>query len=388
MAAPSSLDIPNHQIIINFDAADPNFPYHHRVLLVRVRDAQWCVLTPDLDRHVEDLDQVEHYVVPRATRFPAYAVAAGLYHFDPLPAAVLKEHIRLAKQECALLGGDVAMAGSLRWRFSEPGVDNFSNIVDQAIVDDVALFVELDGHGIAQIEGVVHRAELVDESELETWKKDRLDGLQDARLCAQLPTTFSGFVSGLVALEQKSWKFEGPRVCEEWLRAIGDGAGNLVSYHAEWVRLSGVSESSAQCHEHKQICEILRLGIHTDGLQVCNLAAFEQLSRRMVQLELAVAKNPRHPDFTGLHVLVDGAADSSGAARAPKFSAWVTTKQKEQAEIYKQRRLYAEEEQKVRNQAGAGASAAPTGAQEGEGGGRARRAPRPKPKAKAKAQDA
>ena len=244
---------------------------------------------------------------------------------------------------------------------------------------------ELDGHGIAQIDGLVHRAEPVDDSELETWKKERLEGQQDSRLCGDRPATFSEFVSGLSALEQEAWKFEGVRVCAEWLRAIGDRAGNLVFYHAVWVRLSGVSESLAQCHQHKQICEILRLGIHTDGLQVCNLAAFEQLSRRMVQLELAVAKNPRHPDFTGDHVLVDRAADSTGAARAPKFSAWVSTKQKEQAEIYKQRRLYAEEEQKVRSQTGAGQSAAPSGANDGsEGGGRPRRAPRAKAKAKAK----
>ena len=84
-------------------------------------------------------------------------------------------------------------------------------------------------------------------------------------------------------------------------------------------------------------------------------------------------------------MLVDGAADSSGAARAPKFSAWVTTKQREQAENYKQRRLYAEEEHEVRSQAGAGPSAAPPGANDGsEGGGRPRRAPRAKAKAKAK----
>ena len=76
-------------------------------------------------------------------------------------------------------------------------------------------------------------------------------------------------------------------------------------------------------------------------------------------------------------MLVDGAVDSSGAARAPKFSAWVTTKQREQAEIYKQRRLYAEEEQKVRSLTGAGQGAAPSGANDGsEGGGRPRRAPR------------
>ena len=86
-------------------------------------------------------------------------------------------------------------------------------------------------------------------------------------------------------------------------------------------------------------------------------------------------------------MLVDGAADSSGAARAPKFSAWVTTKQREQAEIYKQRRLYAEEENKVRNQARGGPAAASPGANDGEGGGKPRRAPRAKP-AKPKAEGA
>ena len=64
---------------------------------------------------------------------------------------MLKEQVRLAKQECALLGADVALAGSLRWRFSEPGVDNFATVVDQAVVDDVGRFVDLDGHTITQI---------------------------------------------------------------------------------------------------------------------------------------------------------------------------------------------------------------------------------------------
>ena len=57
-------------------------------------------------------------------------------------------------------------------------------------------------------------------------------------------------------------------------------------------------------------------------------------------------KNPKHPDFTGLGVLVDATTTSSGAARVPKFTSWVTDRQKEQAEIYKQRRLYIEEQSK------------------------------------------
>ena len=121
----------------------------------------------------------------------------------------------------------------------------------------------------------------------------------------------------------------------------------MVSYHAEWTRLSGVGEGSAQCREHRQICEYFRQAIFDDALDVQNLSSYESLARRVVQLEMAVEKNPKHPDVSGLGVLVDGTVSSSGAARVPKFQSWISTRQKEQAEIFKQRRLYAEEQSKV-----------------------------------------
>ena len=61
---------------------------------------------------------------------------------------------------------------------------------------------------------------------------------------------------------------------------------------------------------------------------------------------MAVSKNPKHPDFTGLGVLVDGVVDAHGAARTPAFLGWVTERQKERANILKQRRLYEEEAKK------------------------------------------
>ena len=60
-------------------------------------------------------------------------------------------------------------------------------------------------------------------------------------------------------------------------------------------------------------------------------------------MEMAVEKNPKHPDFSGLGVLVDTNVSAGGAARVPKFTQWVTARHKEQAEIFKQRRLFHEE---------------------------------------------
>ena len=74
-------------------------------------------------------------------------------------------------------------------------------------------------------------------------------------------------------------------------------------------------------------------------------------------------RNPKHPDFTGLGVLVDANTSSGGAARVPRFTKWVTDKHREQAEIYKQRRLFIEEQGKVTVSRAQGARTAFPGSQ-------------------------
>ena len=61
------------------------------------------------------------------------------------------------------------------------------------------------------------------------------------------------------------------------------------------------------------------------------------------------ATKPRYPDFTALGILVDGATTTSGFDRVPKFTSRVASKQKEQAEIYKQRLLHSEEQSNNQN---------------------------------------
>ena len=79
--------------------------------------------------------------------------------------------------------------------------------------------------------------------------------------------------------------------------------------------------------------------------------------------------NPKHPDFIGLGVLVDATTTSSSAARVPRFTSWVTARQRTGRDIRK-RRLYVEEQLKTQKT-------------DWHGGAESKRAPKPKPKPKA-----
>ena len=86
----------------------------------------------------------------------------------------------------------------------------------------------------------------------------------------------------------------------------------------------------------------------TDGLNLVNCAWVENVVCRLVQIERAVARNPKAPDFTGLDVITAVGIDDRGTAHADSFSDFITEKQKNEAFALKQTRLYAEEQGKLR----------------------------------------
>ena len=88
---------------------------------------------------------------------------------------------------------------------------------------------------------------------------------------------------------------------------------------------------------------MLRLSLATDQVDASNLASLEAVTRRLVQIEMATAKNPRAPDFVGLGIISDSLAQADGSSRVPKFRQRVAERQKERAQILKQNRLYSEE---------------------------------------------
>ena len=114
------------------------------------------------------------------------------------------------------------------------------------------------------------------------------------------------------------------------------------------------------------------------------LLSFELLVRRAIQLELAVARSPQNPEFTGLEALMEAPLTQTGAAATRSLDLWLTERLKEKAQIQKQARLFREEmghgnrdkssHQQTEESAGSG------------GGGGWRRKKKTQPKAKAAGQ--
>ena len=69
----------------------------------------------------------------------------------------------------------------------------------------------------------------------------------------------------------------------------------------------------------------------------------ENVCRRLIILELAVARNPAAPDFSGLDVVNESPLGSQGQAYVSTITTWVTDRLKERAQIQKQARLFREE---------------------------------------------
>ena len=284
---------------------------------------------------------------------------------------------RASRVHASLHNPDAAAVPSEHhWRFSDAGVERFGNLVEQAVLDSPD-FVELAGHGLANIDGTVFRCEMVGDSELETWKKDKQKEDLDDRLLAA-GSSIEPLLDLLPSLKpntEKSWPMlAGPRAVREFLEAVASASGNFVSYHGEWVRLSGVSMHSPAVFSHRHDLEVLRLAVHTDGLHVANLACIEQTVRHLLQTEKAVARNPAAPDYGGLGVITDGTISAKGAAVTSTFDAWLADKQKEKGKAMQQERLFRDEMSRP---------AKATSSWEANHG--EERAPRPARKAKAKA---
>ena len=133
----------------------------------------------------------------------------------------------------------------------------------------------------------------------------------------------------------------GVKAAKEFHVSVAASAGGFLSYHSEWLRLSGVSKKASAVHVHRALCEALRLMHSYDQVDASALASGEHLTRWMIQTELAVERNPMQPDYTGLDIV-------DGTARTAKFTEWVSSRLKERASLWKQERLYQQERRQLR----------------------------------------
>ena len=139
------------------------------------------------------------------------------------------------------------------------------------------------------------------------------------------------------------WPMRGLRVLVEFMESLRSAGLSFTTHHLEWLRRSDVAPGAAVVREHFHVSESLRSYGQFDQLDPSNCAGAELQVRRLVQIETAVRRNPKVPDYTGLECMLDSCTDSSGAAVTATFDSWVTERQRDAANTQKQGHLVREE---------------------------------------------
>ncbi|CAK0847980.1 unnamed protein product, partial [Prorocentrum cordatum] len=331
------------QVLVHYP--DEDLEWHHRVLLHRVEGALWLGLTPDHEIVRVDLGVLRHHVLDRSSAFPAQ-FAPMVYAFDPFDGQTLRDAKRQAQRRAALLGGgEVEDAEEYVWLLASVADARFRESVPADVIEDGDRCVTLGHRGVCMIDGEPRFVERVSRGERDSSVQSCREDVEDIRVLGdhrsrggRRDLDFRDAVESMREVTVEDWPDQGPRACLEYLKSIALRAGNLLTYQAEWQRLSGVAEGGAQGHEHRCHLETLRRAICHDQLNVVNLTRFEHVARRVIQVEMAVEKNPRHPDFSGLEDVPAGPRSVSGSAHAPRHLEHVTNRQKDRAQILKQQR--------------------------------------------------
>ncbi|CAK0886193.1 unnamed protein product, partial [Prorocentrum cordatum] len=254
---------------------------------------------------------------------------------------------RQARQRAALLGaGDALEEKATVWVIDDPRDARFGEVLDEQAIENPNRFVHMRSMGVISLDGVERLIVNINREERGDWMRDQRERGVDIRTIGdhrsrlgRRDVDFRDAVEMMEHVELADAPDLGPRAMGEFLASVATGSGNLVSCQAEWERLSGVSAGGTQNHEHRICsCSLMR-AVCLDQLNANDLHCMEVAVRRIIQIKMAVQRNPRHPDFSGLEDVVAGPTAASGPASVPKYLERVVARQKDRAHILKQMRL-------------------------------------------------
>ena len=346
MADDLTLDIPDPQVVVHFPG-DPQFTYHHRLLLVKLGPGRWIASSPDHELAVVDLNTIGHRILGRRAPFPG-DIAQNIYAFDHLGRGDLERLRRQARTMALILGDDDVEEVEARvWVFSDHKSERLGKPVELERLGDA---VTLGERGLLEVDGDVEGITEIDASEIHEFA-DKVKGSHgDLRVLGlhynSETKRFLSFKDAYPLFKESAfddWVFSGPRAVREFLQSIFESGTDLGGYHLQWVKNSNVNQHSSVCHEHRNLMEVLRLAITRDQIDPTCLMSMELLVRRAIQLEMAVSRNSNSPDYSGLDVLLENPLTESGSASTRRLDEWVTSRLKERAQIAKNSRLFKEE---------------------------------------------
>ena len=347
MADPKTLDIKEPQILQHFPADAGGFYWHHRVLLEKCAAGVWIGLSPDGDLERIDLNITAHVALDRKAAFPA-PQAAYVYAFDEMSRGELEGYRRRARIMNNLFNdAGVAEVDGGSWVIADVTHEKFGEKISDELLDDGVVFRD---SGLVELDGDEVYVKRIDSSKLAEWIVSKEKSKGDLRLLGDFKDgqggkflAFDGAVDLLRNSKDMEWNLSGPRAFIEYIKAIRSGATDLVVYHLNWVRNSGINQYSAAVHEHRILCDSIKAFLQVDQIDCSNLLGCEILARRLIQIETATARSPTSPDYSGLELIMEQPIGSGGEASVLKFSEWLGGRLKERATVQKQARLYREE---------------------------------------------
>ena len=345
MADPKTLDIKEPQILQHFPADAGGFFWHHRVLLEKCAAGVWVGLSPDGDLERIDLNTTAHVALDRKAAFPG-PQAAYVYAFDEMSRGELEGYRRRAKIMNNLFNdAGVAEVDGGSWVIADVTHQKFGEKITDELLDEGVIFRD---SGLVELDGDEVYVRRVDSSKLAEWIVSKEKSKGDLRLLGDFKDgqggkflAFDSAVDLLRNSKDMEWNLSGPRAFIEYIKAIRSGATDMVVYHLNWVRSSGINQYSAAVHEHRILC--VKAFLQVDQVDCSNLLGCEILVRRLIQIETATARSPTSPDYSGLELIMEQPIGSGGEAAVLKFSEWLGGRLKERATVQKQARLYREE---------------------------------------------
>ena len=355
-----SLDIPERQIAIDHWDDEPGFYWHHRVLLIGAGSGKWIWATPDLEVQFHDLSTHQVVPIPRNSMFPE-RVTGHLYAFDALTREELDTLRREARALAEVVGVQVPAppAGVVvpRWVVADPAHERFGRPVAEEITGMDDRFINRGATGMAELTGADQlnqqewvAVENVKAENHQDWVQEKHDGPgRDLRV---LPILRLG--SGDSAAQQRTtrealrdfrpsavtdWPLRGPRAVTELLASVGSSGMEMQAYVNFYIQHSGLSPAGTLSHELRSLFDVMHHVVAFDQLDAPNIAAIELTCRRILQIQRAVRRSPKHPDFADLDSMMSSAIDESGGVVTSKFDQWLAEGQQTKAQIMKQYRM-------------------------------------------------
>ena len=348
-----TLDIPERQILVYYEGGDP---LHHRILLTHISGARWIVATPTLDVHEEDLSESEVIPLGRLTPFPGDD--RDIFAFDVLTADVLASLRTQGLALAAVLGAPAPPVGTqpgTLWLYADPAFESFNTELEPGfvvrgtnVVRGSWALVEVDHSSGARVWTSAEHLRAADRS---AWVAEKRVGAgRDPRLLPAAATPVQNVVVPFrIALTHQkspsaSWpRFGGPSAATEVCSAICSSGVEPMSWCSQWEVASGIQNKSGLCLEHRLLVYTLWTSVCVDGMDPGQVATIEHLCRRILQIEKAVRKSAKAPDFEGLEPYMRHLQDPGLGVDSRVFDAHVADVLKAESMWLKQTRLSQEE---------------------------------------------